>query len=79
MRNRFFQVAALWLGLIGIPCVVLQAWQMWPLAVWQIYFFALEGVVLYAFVAYGLCFYSDVPRRQLRNDSDPGPGTTNEP
>lgn len=71
MRERFFQTAALVIGLLGIPSLVLQFCKAWPPGELQLQFFGLQAVVIGVFVVYGLGLGYYAPSVPLADDPQP--------
>ena len=76
MRERFFQTAALVIGLLGIPSLVWQFCKAWPPGGLQLQFFGLQAVVIGVFVMYGLGLAYHAPSVPL---SDEPPSTDESP
>ena len=54
MRDRFFRIAALILGVLIVPSLVWQIWGAWPLDQLELYFFGGQALILYIFLSFGL-------------------------
>jgi hypothetical protein len=54
MRDGFFRMSALVLGLLVVPSVSWQIYQAWPLDWMEINFFAIQALIGLVFLSYGL-------------------------
>jgi hypothetical protein len=74
MRTRLFRLAALFLGVFGIPSLIWQIHSAWPLDQLRLYYYGLQAVVLYAFLSFGLGIGPMTPRdphvKPKTNDGD---------
>ena len=73
MKTRWFRLAAIILGLLGILSLVVQVGRDWPPNEAQLSFFILQAAVLFAFLSYGLSIGPlATPRPAGVNDARPG-------
>ena len=68
MRQGCFRSAALVIGLLGIPSVVLQIVQAWPPGELQLKWFGVQLILTVVFVLYGLGLAYQSPSDKSADD-----------
>jgi hypothetical protein len=78
MRNRAFRVAALIVGILGVPSLIWQVSRAWPLDRFELKYFGGQAVILFIFLSFGSGLGPMAPGRDFNKPKTPEGGDSHD-